>query len=115
VAGTPAATIMARWRPWCATVSGRGRGGDGARVSAAHSSVASGALRRRGGGEEAPGCGFGRRPGGRARAGGRGRPPQVGPTYQPVGEREERWASGRLRGPKEESGLRDLLGRSGKE
>jgi hypothetical protein len=31
------------------------------------------------------------------------------------GEREERWAGGRLRGTKEESGLRDLLGGSRKE
>jgi hypothetical protein len=88
---------------------------DSARVSAAHSRTASGALRRLGGGEEASGSGGGRRPGGRARAGGRGRPRQVGPTCQSAGEREERWAGGRLRGPKEESGLRDLLCRSGKE
>jgi hypothetical protein len=77
-AKTPADTIKARWRPWCAAVSGRGRGGDNARVSVAHSRAASEALRRRGGGEEASGCGGGRRPGGRARtigAGGGGRWP----------------------------------------
>jgi hypothetical protein len=55
--GTPTATIKARWRPWCVGVSGRGRGGDGVRVSVVHSRAASGALRRRGEGEETPGCG----------------------------------------------------------
>jgi hypothetical protein len=74
VAGTPVATIKVRWRAWCAAVSGRGRGGDSTRLSAAHSHAASGVVRRREEGGEAPGCDGGRRLRGRARAGCRGRP-----------------------------------------